>query len=252
MMWSVELAVLCDPIISLFLFLHSSVGIPALLDVEDMVRLKKPEPRSVQCYVQMIFSKYRPKDLDMSNLIIAWRSLKYFCLQYAISTVAGLHFGFSLRIIDWGKGISFHADNSRKNWVSRCSKFGYIHKCICLFGDISIKSLLYRFSVRCNTTSQSIQRAGTTAIIYSSTREHSQNATLQSRFSVSLNAMEHFRQGDAWKFTAGFWKSTQSLNIGLEGRGSAVSTKWSTQPRCQRKKRVRYFSVEAWQVGEAR
>ena len=49
----------------------SSVGIPALLDVEDMVRLKKPEPRSVQCYVQMIFSKYRPKDMDMSNLIIA-------------------------------------------------------------------------------------------------------------------------------------------------------------------------------------
>ncbi|XP_068709687.1 smoothelin-like protein 1 [Montipora foliosa] len=48
-----------------------SVGIPALLDVEDMIRLKKPEPRSVQCYVQMIFSKYRPKDLDMSNLIIA-------------------------------------------------------------------------------------------------------------------------------------------------------------------------------------
>lgn len=49
----------------------TSVGIPALLDVEDMVRLKKPEPRSVQCYVQMIFSKYRPKDMDMSNLIIA-------------------------------------------------------------------------------------------------------------------------------------------------------------------------------------
>ncbi|XP_031556046.1 smoothelin-like protein 1 isoform X2 [Actinia tenebrosa] len=49
----------------------SSVGIPALLDVEDMFRLKKPEPRSVQCYVQMIFSKYRPKDLDMSNLRIA-------------------------------------------------------------------------------------------------------------------------------------------------------------------------------------
>ena len=48
-----------------------SVGIPALLDVEDMIRLKKPEPRSVQCYVQMIFSKYRPKDMDMSNLIIA-------------------------------------------------------------------------------------------------------------------------------------------------------------------------------------
>ena len=71
MMWSVELAVLCNPMISLFLFLYRSVGIPALLDVEDMVRLKKPEPRSVQCYVQMIFSKYRPKDLDMSNLIIA-------------------------------------------------------------------------------------------------------------------------------------------------------------------------------------
>ena len=71
MMWSVELAVLCKPMISLFLFLNRSVGIPALLDVEDMVRLKKPEPRSVQCYVQMIFSKYRPKDLDMSNLIIA-------------------------------------------------------------------------------------------------------------------------------------------------------------------------------------
>lgn len=71
MMWPVELAVLCNPMISLFLFLYSSVGIPALLDVEDMVRLKKPEPRSVQCYVQMIFSKYRPKDLDMSNLIIA-------------------------------------------------------------------------------------------------------------------------------------------------------------------------------------
>lgn len=139
--------------ISLFLFLYRSVGIPALLDVEDMVRLKKPEPRSVQCYVQMIFSKYRPKDLDMSNLIIAWRSLNYFCLQYAISTVARLHFGFSLRIIDWGKGISFHAENSRKNWVSRCSKFGCIHKCICLFGDISTRSFLYRLSVRCYTTS---------------------------------------------------------------------------------------------------
>ena len=146
--------------LAFFLFLHSSVGIPALLDVEDMVRLKKPEPRSVQCYVQMIFSKYRPKDLDMSNLIIAWRSLNYFCLQYAISTVARLHCGFSLRIIDRGKGISFHADNSRKNWVSRCSKFGYIQKCICLFGDISTRSLLYRFSVRCYTTSQSIQHVG--------------------------------------------------------------------------------------------
>lgn len=50
---------------------YRAAGVPALLDVEDMVRLKKPEPRSVQCYVQMIFSKYRPKDLDMSNLIIA-------------------------------------------------------------------------------------------------------------------------------------------------------------------------------------
>ena len=57
---------------SFVVVLFSSVGIPALLDVEDMVRLSKPEPRSVQCYVQMIFSKYRPKDLDMSNLIIAW------------------------------------------------------------------------------------------------------------------------------------------------------------------------------------
>lgn len=58
-------------IIFIFHLVYRSVGIPALLDVEDMVRLKKPEPRSVQCYVQMIFSKYRPKDLDMSNLIIA-------------------------------------------------------------------------------------------------------------------------------------------------------------------------------------
>lgn len=157
MMWSVRLAVLCNSMISLFLFLHSSVGIPALLDVEDMVRLKKPEPRSVQCYVQMIFSKYRPKDLDMSNLIIAWRSLNYFCLKHAIITVARLHFGFSLRIIDRGKGISFHADNSRKTWVSRCSKFEYTHKCVCLFGDISTRSLLHRFSLRYYITSQSIQ-----------------------------------------------------------------------------------------------
>ena len=29
------------------------------------------------------------------------------------------------------------------------------------------------------------------------------------------------------------------------GRGSAVSTKWSTQPCCQRKKPVGYFSLEA-------
>ena len=56
---------------SIVSYYFRSVGIPALLDVEDMIRLKKPEPRSVQCYVQMIFSKYRPKDMDMSNLIIA-------------------------------------------------------------------------------------------------------------------------------------------------------------------------------------
>lgn len=57
--------------VTICICVFSSVGVPALLDVEDMVRLKKPEPRSVQCYVQMIFSKYRPKDMDMSNLIIA-------------------------------------------------------------------------------------------------------------------------------------------------------------------------------------
>ena len=58
-------------IVIIVLYVFRAVGVPALLDVEDMVRLKKPEPRSVQCYVQMIFSKYRPKDMDMSNLIIA-------------------------------------------------------------------------------------------------------------------------------------------------------------------------------------
>lgn len=62
-------------IVIIVICVFRSVGIPALLDVEDMVRLKKPEPRSVQCYVQMIFSKYRPKDMDMSNLIIAWTLL---------------------------------------------------------------------------------------------------------------------------------------------------------------------------------
>eukprot|EP00794_Sanderia_malayensis_P005434 gene5434-6113_t len=34
--------------------------IPKLLDVEDMVRMAKPEPRSVQCYVQWIWSVYGP------------------------------------------------------------------------------------------------------------------------------------------------------------------------------------------------
>ncbi|EDO36878.1 predicted protein [Nematostella vectensis] len=48
-----------------------SVGISQMFDLEMMLRQRKPEPRSVQCYVQMIFSKYRPKDLDMSNLRIA-------------------------------------------------------------------------------------------------------------------------------------------------------------------------------------
>ncbi|XP_046850279.1 smoothelin-like [Xenia sp. Carnegie-2017] len=47
------------------------VGIAVLLDVEDLVRMKKPEPRSIQTQVQMIFSKYRPKDLDTSQLTIA-------------------------------------------------------------------------------------------------------------------------------------------------------------------------------------
>lgn len=69
---SVNLITVAEHLIVTFaLCVFRSVGIPALLDVEDMVRLKKPEPRSVQCYVQMIFSKYRPKDMDMSNLIIA-------------------------------------------------------------------------------------------------------------------------------------------------------------------------------------
>lgn len=35
-------------------------NIPKLLDVEDMVRMAKPEPRSVQCYVQWIWSVYGP------------------------------------------------------------------------------------------------------------------------------------------------------------------------------------------------
>ncbi|XP_028390963.1 smoothelin-like protein 2 isoform X2 [Dendronephthya gigantea] len=47
------------------------VGVAVLLDVEDLVRMKKPEPRSIQTQVQMIFSKYRPKDMDMSQLTIA-------------------------------------------------------------------------------------------------------------------------------------------------------------------------------------
>ncbi|XP_065675564.1 bromodomain-containing protein DDB_G0270170 isoform X2 [Hydra vulgaris] len=35
-------------------------NIPILLDTEDMVRMDKPEPRSVQCYVQWIWSVYGP------------------------------------------------------------------------------------------------------------------------------------------------------------------------------------------------
>ena len=35
-------------------------NIPKLLDVEDMVNMKNPEPRSVQCYVQWIWSVYGP------------------------------------------------------------------------------------------------------------------------------------------------------------------------------------------------
>lgn len=35
-------------------------NIPILLDTEDMVRMKKPEPRSVQCYIQWIWSVYGP------------------------------------------------------------------------------------------------------------------------------------------------------------------------------------------------
>ena len=31
--------------------------------------------------------------------------------------------------------------------------------------------------------------------------------------------MEYFRPGDVWKFVAWFWKSAQSLNIGLDGGG---------------------------------
>ena len=53
-----------------FLFFRK-VGVAVLLDVEDLVRMKKPEPRSIQTQVQMIFSKYRPKDMDMSQLTIA-------------------------------------------------------------------------------------------------------------------------------------------------------------------------------------
>ncbi|KXJ18412.1 smoothelin-like protein 2 [Exaiptasia diaphana] len=48
------------------------VGIPELLTADEFLRMgRRPEPRSVQCYIQMIFSKYKPKDLDMSNLRIA-------------------------------------------------------------------------------------------------------------------------------------------------------------------------------------
>lgn len=35
-------------------------NIPILLDTEDMVVMKKPEPRSVQTYIQWIWSVYGP------------------------------------------------------------------------------------------------------------------------------------------------------------------------------------------------
>jgi len=35
-------------------------NIPILLDTEDMVRMAKPEPRSVQCYIQWVWSVYGP------------------------------------------------------------------------------------------------------------------------------------------------------------------------------------------------
>ena len=35
--------------------------IPLLLDTNDLVRMKKPEPRSVQTYVQWVWSAYGPE-----------------------------------------------------------------------------------------------------------------------------------------------------------------------------------------------
>merc|ERR1719242_894265 len=35
--------------------------IPLLLDTADLVRMKKPEPRSVQTYVQWVWSAYGPE-----------------------------------------------------------------------------------------------------------------------------------------------------------------------------------------------
>ena len=35
-------------------------NIPVLLDTDDMVMMKKPEPRSVQTYIQWIWSVYGP------------------------------------------------------------------------------------------------------------------------------------------------------------------------------------------------
>lgn len=34
--------------------------IPILLDAEEMARIRKPEPRRVQTYVQMVWSAYGP------------------------------------------------------------------------------------------------------------------------------------------------------------------------------------------------
>lgn len=45
---------------SLF-FLPSNVkNIPKLLDTDDMVAMQRPEPRSVQTYIQWIWSVYGP------------------------------------------------------------------------------------------------------------------------------------------------------------------------------------------------
>ena len=52
-------------------------NIPLLLDTNDMVRMKRPEPRSVQCYVQWVWSVYGaesgfgPTPEDVRNAEIA-------------------------------------------------------------------------------------------------------------------------------------------------------------------------------------
>lgn len=43
-----------------YLFFRKVKNIPILLDTEDMVRMPKPEPRSVQTYIQWIWSVYGP------------------------------------------------------------------------------------------------------------------------------------------------------------------------------------------------